>query len=117
MPRYTVGLLLIFLTAGCASSLNHQSNALPGRNFIPDCGSNELVVRASNHGSTPADLYVGKDLVGTVSPGSTLLVPVTTSSWLRGAVRASPTHRDLTGSEPVGRPPSSSGMVLSAQCP
>lgn len=84
---------------------------------MPECDSDQLAVRASNHGSTPADLFVGGNLVGTVSPGSTLLDPVHSTLWLRGAVRARPTHPALTGSQPVGRPASTSGMVLSPQCP
>lgn len=117
MPRLAAGLLLVFLTAGCVSSLHHQQSAVPGRNFIPVCRSSELFVRASNHGSTPADMYAGKDMVGTVSPGSTLLFPVRNTLWLRGAVRASPTQNGLKGSDPVGRLARSSGMVLSVQCP
>lgn len=116
MSRLTLGLLLVIVSAACAPNTVRPS-AVPRQAPIPDCDSNEIILRASNHGSAPADVVSGKDLLGTVNPGSTLLIPMAASTYRNGAVTARPTHRNPVGSDPVGRPPRAAGVVFSAQCP
>jgi hypothetical protein len=117
MSRLIPGLLLVMVSAACAPNTVRPST-VPRQTPIPDCDSNEIILRASNHGSVPADVVSGKDLLGTVNPGSTLLVNVAASTYRNGAIRAIPRDREpASRSQPVGQPRAFRGVVFSAQCP
>lgn len=117
MSRLILGLLLIMVSAACGPSTVRPST-VPRQAPIPDCDSNEIILRASNHGSVPADVVSGRDILGTVDPGSTLLVQVAASTYRNGAIRAILRDREpASRSQPVGQPYGARGVVFSAQCP